>query len=138
MKKTLFTTLFAGFLLFSCNNTPGSNISNKSADITGEWNITTVNGLSTDSVETMPFINFTDSGTVNGNASVNLFFGRYTVNADTLLLTEMGATMMSAEDMEIEMAIMQALSQTVTFALQDSIISVKDAEGATILTLERK
>jgi heat shock protein HslJ len=96
------------------------------------------NGISTDSAQTRPYIHFTDSGAVNGNASVNTFFGRYTTNGDTLSLYEMGATMMMGEHMEVESAIMEALGKTVTFELEDSTLSVKDALGNMVMTLVRK
>jgi heat shock protein HslJ len=50
----------------------------------------------------------------------------------------MGATMMMGEDMEVETAVMEALGKTVTFKLENSTLSVKDANGNSVMTLERK
>lgn len=134
--KNLFRAFFACMALAACTTTETSN--KICTDLTGEWNIVEANGISTDSAQIRPYILFTDSGTVNGNASVNTFFGRYTTSGDTLSLYEMGATMMMGEDMEVETAVMEALGKTVTFKLENSTLSVKDANGNSVMTLERK
>lgn len=136
MKKTLFGALLAFAALCACN-TNKENTTLETADLTGAWNITEAKGLSTDSAETLPFIHFTDSGTINGNASVNTFFGRFTSNGDSLNLYDMGATMMMGRSMDLEMAIMQAMEQCTTIEIVDSVLYVKDAEGNRIMTLER-
>lgn len=136
MKKSFFGAILALTTLCACN-TNTENITEKTTDLTGAWNITEAKGLSTDSAETLPFIHFTDSGTINGNASVNTFFGRFTSNGDSLSMYDMGATMMMGRSMELEMAIMQAMEQCTTIEMLDSVLYVKDAEGNRIMTLER-
>ena len=136
MKKSFFGAILALTTLGACN-TNTENITEKTTDLTGAWNITEAKGLSTDSAETLPFIHFTDSGTINGNASVNTFFGRFTSNGDSLSMYDMGATMMMGRSMELEMAIMQAMEQCTTIEMLDSVLYVKDAEGNRIMTLER-
>ena len=111
MKKTLLSTLVASAFLLGCNDA-------KNADSTSTA--------------------FTDSGTVHGNASVNTFFGEYTLKGDSLFFDQMAATSMMGHDMELEMAIMSALAQCATVEAQDSTVTVKDHGGNTVMTLKRR
>ena len=137
MKKTLLSALVASTFLFSCTNEKNTG-NTTTANITGEWNITEASGIGTENAETMPFIHFTDSGTVHGNASVNTFFGEYTLKGDSLFFNQMAATSMMGHDMEVEMAVMSALAQCATVEAQDSTITVKDHGGNTVMTLKRR
>ena len=95
--------------------------------------------MSTDSAETTPFILFGDSGRVNGNVSVNTFFGQYTLKGDSISFDQLGATMMMGreKDMEVEMAVMAALAQCVTLEVQDSVLNAKDHDGNVVMSLTR-
>ena len=137
MKKTLLSTLVASAFLLGCSDTKNTD-STSTAFITGEWSITQANGISTENSENQPFIHFTDSGTVHGNASLNTFFGEYTLKGDSLFFDQMAATSMMGHDMELEMAIMSALAQCATVEAQDSTITVKDHGGNTVMTLKRR
>ena len=137
MKKTLLSTLVASAFLLGCNGAKNAD-NTSSSNITGEWNITEASGIGTENAETMPFIHFTDSGTVHGNASVNTFFGEYTLKGDSLFFDQMAATSMMGHDMELEMAIMSALAQCATVEALDSTITVKDHGGNTVMTLKRR
>lgn len=136
MKKTLLAALAVCTVLGSCNTrkTTGSDIT---IDLSGKWTIVKAGDIATDKAEQTPFINFTDSGTVTGYASVNNFFGSYTAKGDSLSFDNMGMTMMAGPDMDIEMAIVQALNDSKTIAVQGDTILVKDAEGKTVMTLLR-
>ena len=136
MKKTLFSALVASALLFSCTSEKRT-VNTSSSNITGEWNITEASGIGTENAETMPFIHFTDSGTVHGNASVNTFFGEYTLKGDSLFFNQMAATSMMGHDMEVEMAVMSALAQCATVDIQDSTLNVKDHDGNVVMSLTR-
>ena len=83
MKKTLFSALVACMAFCNCANVKTNKFSTQ-PDILGQWTIVEANGMSTDSAETTPFILFGDSGRVNGNASVNTFFGQYTLKGDSI------------------------------------------------------
>lgn len=137
MKKTLLSTLAASAFLLACTNTKNADNAN-TASITGEWNITEANGIGAENYENQPFIHFTDSGTVHGNASVNTFFGEYVLKGDSLFFDQMAATSMMGHDMELEMGIMSALAQCATVEAQDSTVIVKDHGGNTVMILKRR
>ncbi|MBO5675784.1 MAG: META domain-containing protein [Bacteroidaceae bacterium] len=138
MKKTLFSALVACMAFCNCANVKTNKFSTQ-PDILGQWTIVEANGMSTDSAETTPFILFSDSGRVNGNASVNTFFGQYTLKGDSISFDQLGATMMMGreKDMEVEMAVMAALAQCVTLEVQDSVLNAKDHDGNVVMSLTR-
>lgn len=136
MKKTLLAALIACLSLSNCSNKTDNKISTHS-DILGQWSIIEANGQSTDSAETTPFILFADSGVVSGHASVNAFFGQYTIKGDSIFFEYMGSTSMLGHDMEIEMAIMTAIGQWSTFELTDSILKAKDLDGKVVMSMQR-
>ena len=136
MKKTLFTALVA-FTAF-CSCTDGNGTGNTAEpNVIGKWAIVEANGLSTGCAETAPFIQFCDSGMVNGHASVNTFFGQYTQKGDSIFFDQMGATTMMGHDMEVETAILSALAQSATLELQDSLLYAKDHNGNVVLSMKR-
>ena len=136
MKKTLFSAFVACMAFCSCTNENGTG-NTAEPDMIGKWAIIEANGLSTDSAETKPFIEFCDSGMVNGHASVNTFFGQYTINGDSIFFNQMGATTMMGHDMEVETAILTAIAQCATLELQDSLLCAKDHDGNVVLSMKR-
>lgn len=136
MKKTLLSALVACAALCSCSTekeTENCLLDN----LYGQWNIVEANGLSTTGTESEPFIHFTDSGAVNGNTSVNAFFGQYTVKGDSISFDQMGSTRRMGENMEVEMAVLTALGQCITLDIQDSILNAKDHGGNIIMVMKR-
>ena len=122
----------------SCTNDNGTGNTNATEpNMIGKWDIVEANGLSTDSAETSPFIEFCDSGMVNGHASVNTFFGQYTIKGDSIFFNQMGATTMMGHDMEVETAILTAIAQCATLELQDSLLCAKDHDGNVVLSMKR-
>ena len=136
MKKTLFSAFVACMAFCSCTNENGTG-NTAEPDVIGKWAIIEANGLSTDSAETKPFIEFCDSGMVNGHASVNTFCGQYTINGDSIFFNQMGATTMMGHDMEVETAILTAIAQCATLELQDSLLCAKDHNGNVVLSMKR-
>ena len=136
MKKTLFSALVA-CMTFCCCTNENSTGNTAEPDVIGKWAIIEANGLSTDSAETKPFIEFCDSGMVNGHASVNTFFGQYTIKGDSIFFNQMGATTMMGHDMEVETAILTAIAQCATLELQDSLLCAKDHDGNVVLSMKR-
>ena len=136
MKKTLFSALMA-CMAFCCCTNENSTGNTAEPDVIGKWAIIEANGLSTDSAETKPFIEFCDSGMVNGHASVNTFFGQYTINGDSIFFNQMGATTMMGHNMEVETAILTAIAQCATLELQDSVLCAKDHDGNVVLSMKR-
>lgn len=138
MKKTLLSALVACMAFCSCTNDNGTGNANATEpNVIGKWDIVEANGLSTDSAETSPFIEFCDSGMVNGHASVNTFFGQYTIKGDSIFFNQMGATTMMGHDMEVETAILTAIAQCATLELQDSVLCAKDHDGNVVLSMKR-
>ncbi len=138
MKKTLFAALSICVALGSCDSNKNTN-STYQTDILGEWIIVEAGEMSTDSIEQKPFIHFTDSGTVNGYSAVNNFFGNYTTSNDSISFSQIGITSMMGSDMDmnIETAIVDALNNSKTIALEGEMLLVKNTEGKVIMTLKR-
>lgn len=136
MKKAFATAAIVCVAFGSCTTGKVSNATLQE-NLPGRWNIVEVAGLNTLESENTPFINFTDSGTVNGNLSVNTFFGTYKVNGDSVSFGNMGMTMMAGPGMENEIAINVAIGKCVTMELKDSLLNAKDKDGNIVMTLKR-
>ncbi len=138
MKKTLFATFALCAAMCSCGSKNDSTTLAPS-DIPGKWIITQAGELSTEQAEQQPYINFTDSGTINGSAAVNTFFGNYTTDGDTIAFTQLGITSMMGDDgnMDIEAAVVQALNNGKSLEMQDNTLIIKDAQGISLMMLTR-
>ena len=108
----------------------------KTADISGKWNIESACGLSTENGERPAYIIFKD-GKVNGNASVNSFFGEYKYENGKLSFSAMGMTRMMGASMEIEDSVMSAINRLATLKIEGEDAVAYDAEGNAVLTLTR-
>ncbi len=139
MKKTLFAALALCAALGSCD-TCNNTKCNSTEDITGKWLIVSAGDLATDKAEQVPFINFTDSGTVNGYTAVNNFFGNYATKGDSISFSHIGVTFMMGLDseMDIETAVVHALNNGKTIEMEETTLLVKDTDGKTLMTLERE
>ncbi len=138
MKKTLFAALAICTALASCDTCKNTN-SCQAENIAGKWLIVSAGNVTTDSAEQMPFINFTDSGMVNGYTAANNFFGYYSTDGDSLCFDQLGVTFMlgTDADMDIEAAVVQALNNSKTFEMQDTVLRIKDAHGTVVMSLKR-
>ena len=130
MKKVL-GFLFAAMIMVACSTHSAVNVD-------GEWVITNVNGKSTEGGERQAEIMFDGKGKVNGNASVNSFFGSYSVEGDSLKFGPMGMTRMMGGSMEIEDAITKALGEVATVKVDGDKAVIMDAQGNEVMQLERK
>lgn len=137
MKKTLFTVIAICAAMAGCGTDPNT-ASDSTQDLIGKWTIVKAGDMTTDKVEQKPFINFTDSGMVNGFAAVNNFFGNYTVKEDSISFDHMGMTMMAGPDMDIETAIIKAFNDGKTVNLKGNTLQIMDASGKTLMTMERE
>ena len=108
----------------------------KTADISGKWNIESACGLSTENGERPAYIIFKD-GKVNGNASVNSFFGEYKYENGKLSFSAMGMTRMMGASMEIEDSVMSAINKLATFRIDGDKAVAYDAEGNAVMTLTK-
>lgn len=132
MKKFIRLSMACAILtLFSCT-------SQKSFSLEGSWNIVSANGVSTAEGEKRAFISFDAEGKVNGNASVNSFFGDYELDGESLKLDHVGMTRMMGPHMEIEAAVVDAVNSTSSIKVKGETAVVFDADGKEIMTLEKE
>lgn len=108
----------------------------RSADISGRWSIETACGMSTEGADTPAFISFED-GRVNGNASVNSFFGEYSRRNDRLTISRVGMTRMMGGSMEIEQAVIDAVNSIASLKVEGDKATAYNAEGEAVMTLAR-
>ncbi len=130
MKKVL-GFIFSAMIMVACS-------SHNAVNVDGEWLITNVNGMSTAGGDRQAEIKFDGKGKVNGNASVNLFFGSYSLEGDSLKFGQMGMTRMMGGSMDIEDAITKALGEVATVKVDGDKAVIMDAEGNEVMQLERK
>ena len=138
--NTLKITLMAAAaaLMTAASSCTASKGANAAADIKGSWNITEACGISTAKGDSQAEITFADGGKVNGNASVNTFFGSYTLNGQKLQLSNMGMTRMMGQSMDIERAVTKARDTAATVSISGSTATVTDASGTVVMRLTRK
>lgn len=100
------------------------------------WRLTAMGG---DSIEDddAPSLTFAADGTVSGNGGCNQFKGRFVTNEDAILFSPLATTMMICEDAvsDREMVFLAALQTVRAFDTAESDLILKDAGGATVLTL---
>ena len=128
----------AAALMTATSSCTASKGAATASSIKGSWDITEACGMSTAQGEKQAEITFADGGKVNGNASVNSFFGSYTLNGQKLQLTNVGMTSMMGQHMEIESAVAQALNSASAISVSGNTATVADARGTVVMHLKRK
>ena len=131
--KKLFSIVFGAALMVM-----GSCSTQNNVKMDGEWLITKACGINTVGGDKQASIRFDGKGKVNGNASVNSFFGSYTTEGDSLKFDHMGMTRMMGGSMDLEDAITKALDNTATVKIENDEATVFDREGNAVMTLKRK
>lgn len=121
-----------------CSCGSQKKVEGNTADLYGEWIIEKAMGLSTEGGEKQAFIKFASDGKMNGNASVNSFFGGYELKGDTLKLGNVGMTRMMGPSMDIEDAVVKALGESVTIKVNKKSASVLDKNGKVVMELKKK
>ena len=134
MKKTLLFAAFAA-LLVGCSKTPTAD-KTATPDILGQWVITEAMGVSTNDADTTAYINF-DTKKVNGSTSVNLFFGPYTLNGDTIQFGNLGMTRKMGKNMDVENAVTEAIKKAKFVKVEGELMTVLNEQGIKIMTLQR-
>ena len=114
-----------------------SNTASLDAQLQGSWRITSALGLSTEQVDNEAVINFTDSGSVNGFAGVNNFFGSYQIENGVISFGPMGMTRMMGRNQHIEDSVMKAINDIKTIKVEGSLAKGFNAEGTEILVLSK-
>lgn len=134
MKKNLISAAaFAAVLLSSCGTTT------KSVDITGEWNVVSVEGKQ---VTGNPYIGFdTENGRLYGNAGCNRIMGGFeidSVNPGHIGLTNVASTRMMCPDMETEQKVLEALNEVTGFKSSATGVELTDKDGKVLISLEKR
>ena len=77
---------------------------------------------------------FNEDGTFAGKGPVNNYFGTYTQNGESLILEQVGATMMFGPDMEKEDAYFASLKTVAGFTVTDAGLTLVDANGKAVVS----
>ena len=134
MKKTLISAAaFAAVLLSSCGT------ASKSVDISGEWNVVSVEGKE---VTGNPYIGFDmENGRLYGNAGCNRIMSGVeidSVNPGHIGLTNIGATRMMCPDMETEQKVLEALNEVAGYKASATGVELTDKDGKVLMSLEKR
>lgn len=130
----IFTIIAAIFALASCS----ASKQLEASDLVGKWAIVKAMDISTEGAERHAFIEFDNDGRMNGNASVNTFFGGYELKGNQLTFSNIGMTMMMGASMDIEQAITKALDGSVTVKSKGNTLYFLNSNKKTIMTLEKE
>lgn len=131
MKKYLLMLVVLSMALYGCS--PGQ------ASLIGTWNLTAY-GPSASPTPAVPDsgaqITFSEDGTVAGNSGCNGFGGKYNVEGDQITFSEIVSTLMAcdAARMAQEAAVHQVLSDTATFNIEGSTLTLTNNDMVLILT----
>lgn len=136
MKKNLFLTALIAFVLSSCGC--NKKVCQQTVDLTGTWVIVTAMDKETKNGDKPATITFDGNGQVNGNATVNSFFGGYTLKGNNISFGNMGMTRMMGKSMDIEQAVNEALDNSATVEINGKKAKVMNKEGKTVMTLVKK
>lgn len=135
MKKLfsiLFTVVLAG--VFAACRT--QDVASQALTVT-TWNIVEVNGKAVADVDKQPCITFGADGRYYGNASVNNFFGEYTLKGNGLQLSEGGMTRMMGRSMEVEDQIVRTFPEVRKFSVNGNQATICDGNGKALLKLQK-
>lgn len=133
MKKTL-TFIAAAAILASCGS--GKDLSKA---VVGNWTITEASGTPVEEGFEKPVINFGDNGEMNGNTSINNFFGGYAVKGDKISFSAVGVTKMAGPTGETERAVLDALNEVEKVKVEnDSTIVLCTSDGTVAMKLVRQ
>lgn len=135
--KKLFVSVavMTAVLMSSC----GTSV--KPVDLSGEWNIISVEGQSI-SEDAAPFIGFdTQEGRIYGNAGCNRIMGVIeidSVNPGHIVLSNVAATRMMCPDMKTEQKVMAALNSVAGYQASVSGVELTDKSGKIVLSLAKR
>lgn len=133
--RNIIMAAFIAATMSAC--TTEKTILNTGGGLFGEWKIEQAMGKSTANGDRPATINFGNDGRINGNASVNSFFGGYTSDGRNMSFTQVGMTRMMGQSMEIEDAVTQAINTTARISINGNSAQVYDKDGNVIMKLTR-
>ncbi len=134
MKKILISAAaFAAVMLSSCGTT------GKSVDISGEWNVVSVEGQK---VTGNPYIGFDmQEGRLYGNAGCNRIMGGVeldSINPGKIGFTGVASTRMMCPDMETEQKVLEALNEVAGYQASATGVELTDKDGKVLISLEKR
>ena len=134
MKKILISAAaFAAVMLSSCGTT------GKSVDISGEWNVVSVEGHE---VAGNPYIGFNvEEGRLYGNAGCNRIMGGVeldSINPGKIGFTGVASTRMMCPDMETEQKVLEALNEVAGYQASATGVELTDKDGKVLISLEKR
>ncbi len=128
-------TLFVALSIVACSS---SRHTHEQGSIVGTWIIERAIDTSTEGADQEPFITFSADGRMNGNASVNSFFGNYTSSQARLHIDNVGMTRRLGASMQVEQAITEAINRLAAASVSGQRAYLFSEEGDTLLWLRRK
>ncbi len=141
MKKQslYFLTIFvlAGILLSACSG-------GTSASLTGTWKLVSYgspDNLTPAAADVDTSVILGEDGTISGNVGCNSFSGDYRVDGDKITFGPISSTLMMCADPAIgdqETAVLNTLTETVTFVIDGDTLTLTSADGSSIIVLTRK
>lgn len=133
MKKiiTLIAAAAAFMAAVSC--------SSKKVDITGTWNVDTLYGETVPETLNAPQVILNEDMTYAGVTGVNNMMGEYTFADGAISFSEAALTKMMADSVSVavEECYLKAISSAATASLENEVLTLKDAEGAVVMTLRK-
>lgn len=136
MIKKIFAFALMCALICSCGS--NKNVTGDVKELYGKWYIEEAMAHSTMDAETRPFINFGKDGRMNGNASVNTFFGDYSFDGKILKLDNVGMTRMMGRSMDVERSVSEALDKSVTIKIEGKKAAVLNKKGDVVMVLVKE
>ena len=137
MNVMLMSVLAGGLMMMSCGSAKKSV---SIADLAGEWVIVEVNEKSVSAEET-PFLGFdVNEGQLYGNAGCNSLMANFDLSKTSGELTfdAIGSTKRMCADMATEDAILQALGEVRSFALDGENLKLNNADGKELMELKKR
>ena len=127
MRKTTILMMIAVTLGFSgCK----SNSGDKAQLTANEWQLkemTTTNGKTT-LPQRVPTLMLTDTNTMYGFSGCNRFFGRYSIEGNTIKLEPGGSTMMACPDLQFEHEYIQTLAAMTSYSIENKELKLTDKD----------
>jgi heat shock protein HslJ len=140
MKKqflSFFTLLvLAGIILSACSGAT-------SAPLTGTWKLVSYGSSAslTPTADVDTSIIFDEDGRISGNVGCNDSGGEYKVDGDKITFESISSTLMMCADTAIgdqETAVLSTLTETVTFVVDGNTLTLRSADGDSVIVLAWK
>ena len=129
--------VLAGILLSACSG-------GTSASLTGTWKLVSYESpgnLTPAAPDVDASVIFGEDGTISGNVGCNSFGGDYKVDGDKITFGPISSTLMMCAEAAIgdqETAVLNTLTETVTFVIAGDKLTITSADGSSVIVLARK